>query len=288
VTVASTAGILASAMACDYAVAAVNVIDDLSIRAVVESAHLATSPLIVQTSVKTVRSLGSDFLARSFERAAAQVDVPVSLHLDHCPYRDMITECLEGGWSSVLFDASDRSLDDALRETTEVVQQAHAVGASVESEIENISGVEDEIGSDMEGSRYPVDVVADFVATTGCDYFAPAVGTAHGIYASTPQLDPGRAAEIADRLRIPLVLHGGTGLSDADFRRFIDAGCHKVNLSTTLKRAYMTSARDFLVDADHRGSWDAPAMFAAIREAVATDLTPHFTIFGSAEAGGTR
>lgn len=277
-----TVDLLTEARRGRYAVAAVNVVDDLSIGAVVDAAQQTRAPVIVQTSVKTVRAVGAPLLHSMVTAAADAASVPVALHLDHCPDRAVISTCLASGWSSVLFDASDRSLAQATEETSEVVAEAHAVQASVEAEIENITGVEDGVGSDLEGDRYPVDVIAEFVASTGCDFFAPAVGTAHGLYSSRPRLDPWRAAELSERLDVPLVLHGGTGLTEQEFRAFIDAGCSKVNLSTTLKRTYMQAALQHLREAEEEDRWDPPALFAQVARAVTADTAEHIRTFGAA------
>jgi ketose-bisphosphate aldolase len=277
----STRDVMLAAASGGYAVPAVNIVDDLSLRALCRAAEDAASPVIVQTSVKTVRSLSAEYLATAFARAVRDVSVPVALHLDHCPDRQVITECLNCGWDSVLFDASDRPYDAALSETREVVAEARAAGASVESEIENIAGVEDDIGADEQGGLYTVSQVAGFVTASGCDFFAPAVGTAHGMYAKSPQLDPERARQIAQATAVPLVLHGGTGLTVEQFHDFIQAGCHKVNLSTTLKHAYMRSALEHLQIAERTQTWDPPALFAHISDAVSDDARRYFTWFGS-------
>ena len=146
----------------------------------------------MQTSVKTVRSIGSRVLYAMWTSMTAGIEVPVSLHLDHCPDRAVITECLEVGWNSVLFDASQLPVEENQRQTVEVVAEARRYGAQVEGEIESITGVEDGVGSDAESARQTLDVSVDFIRETGVDVFAPAIGNAHGVYKSHP--DAGRAA----------------------------------------------------------------------------------------------
>lgn len=277
----STSTMVRDAAANGYAVPAVNIVDGFSMEGVVRAAEAQRSPVILQTSVKTVRTIGAEPLAATFRRLADRATVPVALHLDHCPDRAVITTAIEHGWSSVLFDASDRDLPTATAETREVVEEAHAAGVAVESEIENIAGVEDGVGADTEGALYDDDVLADFVATTGCDLFAPALGTAHGMYTARPVLQPGRASRLADRLHVPIVLHGGSGLEPAEFRSFIAVGCSKINLSTTLKMAYLRALLTALESADARGKWDPPTMFEQGAAAVAADITQHIALFGS-------
>ena len=151
---AKTVDLVVAAKEAGYAVPAVNIVDDLSLRAVVAAAEEAQSPVIIQTSVKTVKSIGAPLLSSIFSFAAESVSVPVALHLDHCPDRAFITVAVENGWSSVLFDASDRPLEQAWQETKEVVAEVHAKGVGVECEIENIVGVEDGVGSDEPGHAY--------------------------------------------------------------------------------------------------------------------------------------
>jgi ketose-bisphosphate aldolase len=285
VPLASTKSIVNCAEAGNYAVPAFNVVDHLSIRAVIAAAQSAQSPVIIQTSVKTVLAIGIPLLYEMVAYEAGGATVPVSLHLDHCPDRSVISDCLASGWHSVLFDASDRSLDLARTETEEVVREAHNYGATVEAEVENIKGVEDGVGGDLEGRRYPAEALADFVASTQCDMFAPALGTAHGLYKSDPQLNPARAAELRRVLGIPLVLHGGTGLHTRDFQAFIEAGCSKINISTSLKRAYLKSAHTCLERCAERDRWEPLEVFEQIGRDVFDDAHRYFAIFGSIGTG---
>ena len=135
------------------------------------------APVILQTSVKTVRQYGRDQLFGIF-RALADVPVPVTLHLDHCPDRTVISDCLAGGWNSVLFDAHELDVAENLRQTTEVGAEARRTGAHVDGEIEGIQGVEDDIGSDEAAAVQSLEVAVDFIKRTGVDCFAPAIGNA--------------------------------------------------------------------------------------------------------------
>lgn len=156
-----------------YGVPAINVFNDLTLEAVLAAAVENASPLIVQTSVKTVKSMGSDVLYALWTAMTAGIEVPVSLHLDHCPEREVITECLRRGWNSVLFDASRLPVEENMRQTVEVVAEARAYGAAVEGEIESITGVEDGVGSDTAARQQDLAVALEFLRTTGVDVFAP-------------------------------------------------------------------------------------------------------------------
>ncbi|KQY21312.1 ketose-bisphosphate aldolase [Cellulomonas sp. Root485] len=280
--ISSTLAMTRAARERGYAVPAVNILDDLSLRAVVAAAVAASSPLIIQISVKTVRSIGTDLITTMFRHAAADVPVPVALHLDHCPDRSVISDVVRAGWSSVLFDASDRDLETAERETAEVVAEAHAAGVDVESEIENIIGVEDGVGSDVSLHSYDVATLAAVAERTGVDLLAPQLGTAHGEYKALPVLLPERVRELAALTDRPIVLHGGTGLSADDFATFISAGVSKINISTGVKVAYMRSAEQHLAEARAKDKWDPPSMFRDISAAVQAAIAVHLEEFGSA------
>lgn len=255
-----------------YGVPAINIFNDLTLEAVLSGAVEANSPVIVQTSVKTVKSIGSGALSKMWEAMTAGIEVPATLHLDHCPDRAVITECLERGWNSVLFDASELPVEENLRQTIEVVAEARKFGAHVEGEIESITGVEDGIGSDDEAARQPLEVALDFIRRTGVDVFAPAIGNAHGKYKRDPVLDFERVSDIVDAQQLPIALHGGSGLSDEQFNDLISRGCAKVNISTALKVEYMRSNLEFLKAAEQADKWDPPSLFKKVSGDV-RDLT---------------
>lgn len=264
-----------------YGVAAFNILNDVTIEAVLAAAVEERSPLILQTSVKTVRSYGRRQLFDIFSALARDVDVPVTLHLDHCPYREVIRDCLQGGWNSVLFDAHELEVEENMRQTREVVAEARAVGSHVEGEIEGIQGVEDGIGSDAASKQQTLEVAVEFIRATGVDCFAPAIGNAHGQYASTPVLDHQRVSDLVEATGVPMALHGGTGLSDEQFTDLIRRGCAKVNISTALKESFMKSSLEFLRGAEQKGKWDPPSLFAAQRSAVMETARQHMRLFGS-------
>jgi fructose-bisphosphate aldolase class II len=209
-----------------------------------------------------------------------RITVPVALHLDHCPEREVISTCLARGWNSVLFDASKLSVEENKRQCVEVVAEAKRYGAAVEGEIEGIKGVEDGIGSDAPSAIQSLDVALDFIRSTGIDCFAPAIGNAHGMYKATPTLDNQRVSDIVAQVPIPIALHGGTGMTPAQFSDLIARGCAKVNISTALKIRFMQSGYDFM--AARPGEYDPPSLFRAQRAAVIEMAKEHIGMFGSA------
>lgn len=277
--IASLKEILDGAFAGRYGVAAFNVFNDLSLEAVLAAAERKRSPVIVQTSVKTVRSVGPEVLHAMFHAMAAQVSVPTTLHLDHCPDRDVLSQCLRAGWNSVLFDGSELTVEENLRQTVAVVAEARRHGAHVEGELEGIQGVEDGVGSDAPADVQSLSTVLEFVRTTGVDCFAPAIGNAHGFYDGEPQLDFERVSEIVAAEPIPIVLHGGSGMTPAQFRELTGRGCAKVNVSTALKVAFTDASREYL--AANPGRYDPPSQLRFVREHVQQVAEAHIGYLGS-------
>jgi fructose-bisphosphate aldolase, class II len=269
-----------------YGVGAFNMVNDLSMQAVLQAAEEARSPVIVQTSVKTVKQIGLEVLHAMWVEMAGKVRVPVCLHLDHCPDRAMISACLAKGWGSVLFDASVLPFEENRRQTIEVVAEARRYGAGVEGEIEAIKGVEDGIGSDEESGRKTVEASLHFIRTTGIDCFAPAIGNAHGVYHEAPKLDFQRVSRIVEAEPVPIALHGGTGLTDEQFKDLIARGCAKVNISTALKMTYMQSNLEFLREAETRDKWDPPSLFNHVAKALRAMVTGYLQVFGSVGKAG--
>ena len=279
--VVSTKEMLERALGERYGVAAFNIINDLSIEAVLAAAVDEQAPVILQTSVKTVRMYGRDQLFGIFQSLVRDVPVPVALHLDHCPERSVITDCLEGGWNSVLFDAHELDVAENLRQTTEVVAEARRHGGHVEGEIEGIQGVEDGVGSDEASVQQSLEVAVDFIKRTKVDCFAPAIGNAHGQYTSAPVLDHQRVSDLVEATGVPMALHGGTGLSSDQFVDLVRRGCAKVNISTALKETYMKSSLEFLRGAEEKRKWDPPSLFNHQRAAVKDMAQEHMRLFGS-------
>jgi fructose-bisphosphate aldolase class II len=277
--------ILSGAFAERYGVPAINIFNDLTLEAVLKGASRAQSPVIVQTSVKTVKSIGVETLQAMWQAMTKNIDVPVTLHLDHCPDRAIVSLCLEHGWNSVLFDASDLPVAENQAQTIEVVKEARKYGADVEAEIEAITGVEDGHGSDEEAARQSLEISLAFIDATGVDVFAPSIGNAHGSYKAAPTLDFDRVSDLVAARSIPIALHGGSGLSDEQFTDLIARGCAKVNISTALKELYMKSSLEFLTAAQTKNKWDPPSLFAAVSSDIETMTMDLATVFGSAGKG---
>ena len=269
-----------------YGVPAINIFNDMTMEAVLAGAVEARSPVILQTSVKTVRSIGSRVLFDMWQSLTRGIEVPVTLHLDHCPDREVVTECLKAGWNSVLFDASELPVEENQRQTIDVVAEARSYGAQVEGEIESITGVEDDHGSDEVSQQQSLETALAFIDATGIDVFAPSIGNAHGSYKAAPVLDVERVTQIVEARNIPIALHGGSGLSPEQFADLIARGCAKVNISTALKETYMQSSLSFLKQAEQNNKWDPPSLFKHTRGDVVAMVTQLADQFGSAGKAG--
>lgn len=278
--VVSLKEILGPAFEKRYGVGAFNIVDDLTMMAVLDAAVETSSPVIIQVSVKTVKFWGARLIREAFTELASQRPIPATLHLDHCPDVSMIKTCLGAGWNSALFDASNLTYEENLRQTKEVVGFAKKLGAGVEGELEAVKGVEDGVGGDLEGELVPIDKCIEFIEATGIDCFAPAIGTAHGMYSTKPVINFDRVKEITTRKSVPIVLHGGTGLSDDTFHRLIQNGCAKVNISTKLKMQFADGFRSYLEGKPKE--YDPLKLLKSVHEGVKSMAAGFMNIFGSA------
>jgi ketose-bisphosphate aldolase len=234
--------ILSDAKRERYAIAAFNILDYNSMRAVVEAAEELNAPVIVQVSVKTIKLWGYRAISGWYKQLANESPVPVVLHLDHCKEIEIIKKCMDNGWTSVMIDASSLPFNDNLTLTKEVVRLAKPRGISVEAELGEIGGVEDDIVvNEADAHLADIDKSILFCWEAKPDLFAPAIGTAHGVYKGEPKIAFDRLEQISKHVDIPIALHGGTGLSDDVFKRCISLGCAKINISTQLKRQFITS-----------------------------------------------
>lgn len=262
-----------------YGVGAFNIVDWVTMDAVLAAAVETKSPVIVQVSVKTVKVMGARLIQVMFAEMAGRAPVPATLHLDHCPDRKVIEECIAAGWNSVLFDASKLTYEENLAQTKEVVALAHKHGVAVEGELEAVKGVEDGVGGDDEGAVVPLDKAVAFIRATGIDSFAPAIGTAHGVYKGTPRINFNRVSEIVAAEPLPLVVHGGTGLSEETFHELIRRGAPKVNVSTQLKIVLADSYRTYLEEKPKE--YDPLKLLGAAKKNLVAQVAYFMKVFGS-------
>jgi len=273
---------LRHARSSGYGIAAYNMIDYNSARAIVDGAQEALAPVIVQVSVKTVRHWGYRQVATFVQMAAADVDVPVALHLDHCKDADVIKGCIDAGWTSVMFDGSALPFAENLRQSREIYVLTQAAGVGLEAEIGAIGGVEDDkfVTEDAALLANFDECIAFCAEMPDLAVFAPAIGTAHGFYKGEPKIAYDLLQRITARVDIPIALHGGTGLSVEQFDRCIAAGCAKVNISTMHKRLFIDGFAGLRVEKPKLGE---PLPFIdAQHGAMKADVVKMIGIFGSA------
>lgn len=219
-----------------YAIAAFNVHNLETIQAVVEAAWEERSPVIIQTTPGTLKHAGIPYVAACVKAATDLYDIPIALHVDHCESYDTIVKCIQAGYTSVMIDGSKFPYEENVSIVKKVVDIAKITGVAVEGEIGKIGGVEDDlVVEDSEAALTDPKEALDFVEATGIDTVAIAIGTAHGLYKGDPELDFDRLSKIKAKIGIPLVLHGGSGVSDSDIREAIKRGICKINIATELK-----------------------------------------------------
>ena len=264
-----------------YAVGAFNILDYNSMRAVVDAAAELKAPVIIQTSVKTVVFWGYEPIIQWYRQLAAAVSVPTAIHLDHCKDPEVIRQCIEHGWTSVMIDASSNPFAENLALTQQVAEMAAPKDITVEAEMGAIVGVEDDIHvKEQEAHLADPEEAQRFCEAVTLDCFAPAIGTAHGVYKGEPVIAFDRIETIARRTSLPLALHGGTGLSDEVFRRCIALGCAKVNISTQLKHAHIDGFVDY--HAKCPSEYNPLKVLAAQYERLKEGIVRDIQLFGSA------
>jgi ketose-bisphosphate aldolase len=236
-----------------YAVGAFNVFDHLSMVSVITAAAEMSSPVIVQTLPPIVHHWGARAVAGWARILSHEHDrIPVVLHLDHGHEIGVIHQCIENGWTSVMIDASRHSLEENIRLTKAVVEEAHPRGITVEGEIGAIFSVEDsEALRQTTDHLATVDSCTTYARETAVDALAPAVGTAHGLYREAPRIDYERLSRIVEALRIPVVIHGGTGLTPGGFQELIQCGARKINIATQINLEYMGAVDSYLTSHPH-------------------------------------
>ena len=256
-----------------WAVGAFNVTDLVQFEAVIDAAIEKRTPVIVQTSVKPSQFLGTQMMVNIYRTLAESAPVPVCLHLDHSTSVDYCKKCADAGYSNILIDASKQSYEENIRQTKEVVDYCHAIGGiSVEGELGTVGGVEDQIKvAEDEAQLANPEQSVEFVERTGVDIFAPAIGTAHGVYKTkNPKIDFERMAIIhkmlnSNGIKTPLVVHGGTGLPDDYVAKLLAAGGAKFNVSTELKHTLLDAKWEYL--SAHRDEYDPGKLDVFVRDA---------------------
>ena len=235
--------ILKDAQAGNYAVGLFNSVGLDSLRAIRDAAEEMKSPVIFGVAEVHTPYAPLDMIGPMLISAAEKSKVPVAVHLDHGLSFNAIVRAIKLGFSSVMFDGSSLSYEENLKQTKEIVRIASACGVSVEAELGHVGGGEGGEGVLADPELYTdPEKARQFAEESGIDALAVAIGTVHGEFKTTPKLDLERLDLIRRRVKQPLVLHGGSGLSDQDFRNCISRGIAKINIFTEMSYAGSSAA----------------------------------------------
>ncbi len=265
-----------------YAVGMFNAVTSDMVRGVVEAAEELRAPILLSTCEIFLKYWPMEELAHYFQFIARRASVPVCFHFDHGKSEAACLRALELGFTSIMYDTSALPFEENLRRVKEMAYKAHSVGVQIEAELGRVG--------DNEGSAEGADVLdvpenyytgpeqaRQFVAETGVDALAIAVGNAHGAYKFPPKLDFDRIDAIAAAVPVPLVLHGGSGIGDDDFRTAIRKGIAKVNIFTDLSLAGGKAAAAAYADGRGLADMVLPAV-EAVKQAAAEKIR----LFGAA------
>lgn len=286
-----------------YAVGAYNTSNLEITQAIVAAAEEMRSPAMIATSQSAVKYAGRDALQNMVRILASEVRVPIALHLDHGTDLGIIEECVKGGWTSIMIDASAKPFSENVAITRQVVEMAHAEDVPVEAEIGQLKGVEDHINvSEAEAHLTDPEEAERFIAETGCDSLAVAVGTSHGAYKfkGAGKLAMGRLKEIAGRVSLPLVLHGASGVPadvleraqrygltikgakgvpESEISEAVRLGISKINIDTDLRLAFTGAVREILTTDTE--VFDPRKILGSARDAIKDVVKRKMKLFGS-------
>ena len=259
-----------------------------AIRGIIQAAEELDTPVILQHAQSHDDMIDLEEIGPVMLYYAKRAKVPVALHLDHGSTLERCVQALRLGFTSVMYDASAKSFEENVEETKEIVKIAHAVGASVEAELGHIFTSEVVHGeggdSDSKDDYENLDdiytdpqVAKEFVEKTGVDCLAVAFGTTHGVYLTEPKLDLPRVARIRDAANVPLVMHGGYGVSDEDYKVAIENGICKVNYYTYMNTAGGRASKEYWEDEEKPLFYDS--MSLAATEAIKEDVKKAIKVF---------
>lgn len=268
---------LLDAQAGHYAVGAFNVENMEMAQAAVWAAEALRAPVILQVSVSTAKFTGFEMICAMARALAEQATVPVALHLDHGDKLESLEHALRCGFPSVMIDSSKLPFEENLAMARAAVRLAEPFGVPVEAELGKVGGKEDDVVATGAPVYTDPDEAVCFSAS-GIDALAVAIGTAHGWYAATPKLDVDRLSAVAQVVRIPLVLHGSSGLSDDAVRECVARGICKVNFATELRQVFTDSLRTAF--AEHPKDFDPKVFLKPARAAVQAQVEDRIRVCG--------
>ncbi|GBU09405.1 fructose-bisphosphate aldolase class II [Gammaproteobacteria bacterium] len=265
-----------------YALGAFNALDSHFINAIFSAGLKQRAPFILNIAEVHFKYLDLPSLVATIKAKSEQHDLPVILNLDHGLTFDNIMLAIRLGFTSVMFDGSSLSYDENIRQTQEVVRMCHAIGISVEAELGAVGGDEGGALYGAADAQFFTDPLKarDFVAQTNIDALAVAIGNAHGKYKGEPKLDFVRLEKIRDEAGIPLVLHGGSGISTYDFKQAILLGIHKINFYTGMSQAALESVKQSIQTPNEIYD-ELPQLLIGIEKAIEATVIEQMIIFDS-------
>lgn len=258
-----------------YAVGAFNVENMEMVQAVVAAAEAENAPVILQTTPSTLKYADTSLFSAMAKAVAEKSFVPVAIHLDHGSSAELCEKAAKDGYTSLMIDGSKLPLQENIELAKKVVEMAktYPVSPSVEAELGKLGGKEDDLEvKEGEDSCTDPEEAVEFVEKTGIDSLAVAIGTAHGFYKGTPKLEFERLAEIRNKVSVPLVLHGSSGIPDEDVQKAISLGICKVNFATELRVAYSDAVKAYIAEDD---SVYDPKKYGAVARDAVTKLVRH-------------
>lgn len=261
-----------------YGVGLFNTVNLEMAKGVLAAAEELKSPVIIGTAEVLLPTASLEELAYFLLPMAKKASVPVVLHYDHGLTEEKILDALKLGFSSIMYDCSTDSYENNIGRVAQMVKIARLFGASVEGELGHVGANESSTGDDSIYTQ-PEEAL-DFVQRTGVDALAVAIGTAHGAYKEKPKLDIQRLARIAQMVPTPLVLHGGSGLTDEDFQNCVANGIAKINIFTDINCAAARAAHD-----NWREGCGLTDLQNQMAEAVKQETMKKIRVFGSAGRG---
>lgn len=269
-----------------FAVGAFNAIDSHFVDGIFRAAEESNSPIILNVAEVHLRKIDVNDIASYVKFKAKNSHIPVTLNLDHGLTLETVEKALKAGFTSIMFDGSHLPYEDNVSQTHQVVDICRYYGASVEGELGAVGG--DEGGSldgEADESLYtPVDLATDYIDRTGVDALAVAIGNSHGRYKGEPRLDFDRLAQLNKLSKVPLVLHGGSGLSVADFQQAIQLGIAKINFFTGMSQAAIDSVRVNIENPEFTSQYDHYLlMMKEVQAAVAKTVSGQMAIFNSTD-----
>jgi len=270
--------ILEDARENKYAVGSFNMLSLETVRGAIKAAEEMNSPIIIQLAEVHLPAAPIEYMAPIMLEAAKRAKVPVCVHFDHGTSIESVKIALEYGFSSVMFDGASYPFEDNVRITKQVVELAHSKGATAEAELGQVGGAEDG-NTRVEASITNVEEAEQFVKETGVDALAVSIGNLHGEYKQPPTLRFDRLHELKNVISIPIVLHGGSGISQEDFKRTIKSGICKVNIATALQ---LSSSNHIKFAFENTvGKLSYFSIMDAIIEGTCESVKEHMRIFGS-------